>query len=245
VNAAKLEAADLKRQLQERLQGIEDERHEVMESTRDEMAGELEGLRTEIRTLRRRMRLAAAPIDVIAEVERSADLLADRTMEAEPAPPEVPLQHRRTPAAGDTVWVEPLGALGQVIQIEGDDAQVQVGPARTRVSLASLEVRAPSPRPEMDTTKAPIRTAPSTSPGVRVDLRGLASDDAVERLERHLDSAWRSGLPWVHIIHGKGTGVLRRSVRAMLAGHPLVSGYEAGGPKEGGEGVTIARLVQR
>jgi DNA mismatch repair protein MutS2 len=80
---------------------------------------------------------------------------------------------------------------------------------------------------------------------VRVDLRGLPSDDAVDRLERHLDSAWRSGLPWVHIIHGKGTGVLRRSVRELLRDHPLVSSYEGGGPKEGGEGVTVARLVQR
>ena len=48
----------------------------------------------------------------------------------------------------------------------------------------------------------------------------------------------------MRIIHGKGTGALRRAVREFVAGHPLVSTYEAGGPKEGGEGVTIAKLEQ-
>jgi DNA mismatch repair protein MutS2 len=79
---------------------------------------------------------------------------------------------------------------------------------------------------------------------VRVDLRGLVSDEALERLDRHLDSASRAGLPWLHIVHGKGTGTLRRVIRRFLADHPLVTSYEGGGPKEGGEGVTIAKLVR-
>jgi DNA mismatch repair protein MutS2 len=66
----------------------------------------------------------------------------------------------------------------------------------------------------------------------------------LEQIDRHLDAASLTGLPWVRIVHGKGTGTLRRAVREFLADHPMVSSYESGAPNEGGEGVTIAKLVQ-
>jgi len=50
-------------------------------------------------------------------------------------------------------------------------------------------------------------------------------------------------LPWVRIIHGKGTGALRRAIRRALSDHPLVNGYQGGADNEGGEGVTIVRLI--
>ncbi|NEP85234.1 MAG: hypothetical protein F6K39_48405, partial [Okeania sp. SIO3B3] len=51
--------------------------------------------------------------------------------------------------------------------------------------------------------------------------------------------------PWVHIIHGKGSGALRQAVRGALSDHPMISSYRAGDPSEGGEGVTVAKLVAR
>jgi DNA mismatch repair protein MutS2 len=61
-------------------------------------------------------------------------------------------------------------------------------------------------------------------------------------LERYLDAASLAGLPFVRIIHGKGTGKLRQAVREALSGHSLVKSWEPGGDKEGGEGVTVAKL---
>jgi DNA mismatch repair protein MutS2 len=78
---------------------------------------------------------------------------------------------------------------------------------------------------------------------VEIDLRGQTTEDALPRVDKHLDAAALAGLPWVRIIHGHGTGVLKRAVREMLRGHPLVKSYEPGKSQEGGEGVTIARLV--
>ena len=51
-----------------------------------------------------------------------------------------------------------------------------------------------------------------------------------------------AGLPFIRIIHGKGTGKLRQEVRACLKAHPYVTSFEEGGDKEGGEGVTVAKL---
>jgi DNA mismatch repair protein MutS2 len=244
--AARSEADLLSEQLRARIRDIDDERRAVIQDARDEMAQEIDALRKEIGGLRRRLRIAGAPIDIVAEVERSADRLGEGSPASLPEDAPAPGPEPRSIQAGDSVWVEPLNALGRVIEVEDGTAHVQVGPARTRVNLSALELRSrPQTRDTEERGTTSIRTAPASSPGVRVDLRGLQADDAVDRLDRHLDSAWRSGLPWVHIIHGKGTGVLRRSIRAMLREHPLVSSYEGGGTKEGGEGVTVARLVQR
>ena len=62
-------------------------------------------------------------------------------------------------------------------------------------------------------------------------------------LEDYLDRAFLAGMPFVRIIHGKGTGKLRQEVRAALKDHPQVASFEEGGAKEGGEGVTVAKLA--
>ncbi len=67
-------------------------------------------------------------------------------------------------------------------------------------------------------------------------------DEALETLERYLEKAYLAGLPFVRIVHGKGTGRLRTAVRDALRGHAYVKSFEEGGDKEGGEGVTIAKL---
>ncbi|MBE9508188.1 MAG: Smr/MutS family protein, partial [Chloroflexi bacterium] len=242
---ARAEAGRLARDLRERLAVIEQERQEILEQAREEATAELEALRVEVRALRRRMQAAAAPLEPVAEVEEAVE-----TLEAELPEPEVlgPLPvpdvspHPIRP--GDAVWVRPLNTKGHVLEIDDEEAEVQVGIARTRVSRADLELLAATVLETPATTTHSPHLLRASSPGERLEIRGCTVEDALERVDRHLDGAFLAGLPWVRIIHGKGTGALRRAVREFLAGHPLVSTYEAGGPKEGGEGVTIAKLVQ-
>jgi DNA mismatch repair protein MutS2 len=61
-------------------------------------------------------------------------------------------------------------------------------------------------------------------------------------MENYLDTAYLAGMPFVRIIHGKGTGKLRQVVRQALSQHPHVKSFEAGGDKEGGEGVTVVKF---
>ncbi len=81
-----------------------------------------------------------------------------------------------------------------------------------------------------------------SSPGLEVSLRGMMVEDALDALERYLEKAYLAGLPFVRIVHGKGTGKLRAAVREALRGHAYVKSFEEGGDKEGGEGVTVAKL---
>ncbi len=83
------------------------------------------------------------------------------------------------------------------------------------------------------------------SPGMELNLRGQRAEDALDALDRYLDAAYLAGLPFVRIIHGKGTGRLREVVREALSQHPQVRSFEAGGDKEGGEGVTVVKMTAK
>jgi len=93
----------------------------------------------------------------------------------------------------------------------------------------------PAPQPEAN----PIQTA-----STEVDLRGLTVDEATAALTRALDLAVVEDLPFLRIIHGKGTGALREAVRETLARDRRVAGFRLAPPPEGGSGVTIADLAR-
>ena len=81
------------------------------------------------------------------------------------------------------------------------------------------------------------------SPGIELDLRGERVEAGLERMEQYLNNAYMARLPWVRIIHGKGTGAMRDAVRNSLRNHPLITQSRSGEQGEGGDGVTVAKLV--
>lgn len=238
--------------LRERLASIEEERHEILREARREAEETLETVRSEVRQLRRRLRAAAAPVEEVSAAEEQLESLekqVGRTRPREPAPPAEVSEHLEEHAkqpieAGDTVWVRPLNATGKVLRVDNGDAEVQVGRVRTQVQLVALETR-PAEEEEPIPEDVQITSAPAPSPGGSIDLRGRSVDETLLELDHYLDQAMRAGLSQVQIIHGKGTGALRRAVRDALSGHPLVKNFEGGDYREGGEGVTVVGLVPR
>jgi len=78
-----------------------------------------------------------------------------------------------------------------------------------------------------------------------VRLRHLTVDEALPKLDQYLHDAFMAGLYQVRIIHGKGTGTLRRVVQEQLDKHPLVKSYRLGEYGEGGDGVTIVQFTEK
>jgi len=76
-------------------------------------------------------------------------------------------------------------------------------------------------------------------------LRRLTVEEALDRLDQYLYDAFMAGLSSVRIVHGKGTGKLRRAVHDSLAKHPLVKSYRLGDYGEGDYGVTVVELTNR
>jgi DNA mismatch repair protein MutS2 len=89
-----------------------------------------------------------------------------------------------------------------------------------------------------------VALPPSPQISLELHLRGMRVEDALARLDQYLDEAYRSQVPFVRIVHGKGTGALRKAVREALHGHPLVSSYRGGEQGEGDTGVTVVKFAQ-
>ena len=104
-----------------------------------------------------------------------------------------------------------------------------------------------SPRTNIDTHEKPeaieyANVHSTTAAHIEIDLRGLRAEEAVTETEKQIDAAFLSELPYVRIIHGKGTGALRKAIREALKNNPHLKKIENGKDEEGGDGVTIAHL---
>ncbi len=76
-----------------------------------------------------------------------------------------------------------------------------------------------------------------------VDLHRLTADEAIEELEAFIGEAYCAGVPAVRVVHGKGTGILRSTVRSWLPKQRLVKSFRSGWTWEGGDGVTVVELA--
>ena len=140
-------------------------------------------------------------------------------------------------APGDAVEAPHLGVRGQLQAVAGATATVTSGTITVRVPLQSLRKIAPgAPGPH------PVRVPGKTDIASGLHLLGRTTDEARGIVEKYLDDAFLAGLPAVRLIHGKGTGALRKTVHDLLAGHPLVESFRNGDAREGGAGATVAAL---
>ena len=177
--------------------------------------------------------------------QKKLDKLASR---AEPIVPvvESALPDVVAPAAiesGDTVWVADLNATGQVLALDGEAAEVQVGAFRVRARLVSLELRhKAAKKPPVEADEPKIAATPARAVSLELHLRGLRVDEALPRVEKYLDDAYRAQAPFVRIVHGKGTGALRKAVRQFLQSYPLIESFRSGVEGEGDTGVTVVKF---
>lgn len=239
-----IERAELLTKLSE----TEDERRNIISASRRSVQHEMEQFRNELRKLRNDMREASLPLEKLREVQMKADSLTSAINEpVEDALPAPELEW--TPRLGDAVWLESLKAEGVITELDRTDAMVQIGTLRVRANLSELRKPTRSERQVARkrgrTTYTPTETVVprGESPGLELDVRGSRVEDAVLRLDNYIDAAYLAGLPFARVIHGKGTGALRKAIRERLEDHPLISKVVSAPPKEGGDGVTIIYLV--
>jgi DNA mismatch repair protein MutS2 len=244
---ARSRAAAHERELARRLERIEDERRKILEESRAQAGKEIETLREELSELKRKLARAAQPLEIVKEVEVALEEAEEKqSLPVAPlAPVQTPSGKKRPIRLGDTVKLKTLNSIGVVTALAAADAEVQVGRLRVRAKLDELELRG-SPEPaeiEPPTSNFQPPTELHPSPGLELDIRGRTVEEALPELERYLDAAYLAGLPWVRIIHGKGTGKLRQGVRDFLRASPVVKSHETGKDDEGGEGVTVVKLA--
>jgi DNA mismatch repair protein MutS2 len=251
----------LRAELRDARESLERERRDVMAEARRIADRELDAFRDEMRNIKRDLSAAAQPLEAIKRVEAAAaDLRNTINTPLEPIS-SAPIEDDR-PAfrLGETVWVISLKSQGEITELSDHDAEVAIGRLRVRAKLDEIAKRVKSesvtrrrgsrdPNPSVPPPSASRpgyedrQKVRGLSPGLELDLRGVRVDDGLSQLDNYLDAAYVSGLPFVRIIHGKGTGAMRKAIRDVLHSHPLVSHYERGDEKEGGDGVTVVNLA--
>lgn len=241
MDAAKLE-------LEKRLARIREERDSIRERAIDE-AGEL------LHNANKKIEEA-----IRAATEKNKDQLKDKRGEIEALDSEVrAAQHRkrrkkkntgqggRTPAKGDPVRLVDSNMTGELLELNGKQATVEVNGLRIKTRLDNLVL---SDRKPGRSRSAGYRFAAgggSTGGHARpfsasLDIRGMRGDDAVRQVMRYIDDGLMRGMQQVMIIHGKGDGILRKLVHEHLEKRKDVRKFEPAPIQEGGNGCTCVYL---
>ena len=247
---ARVEVHRLKRELSQQLENIEAERIKILDQARDEAEKQLEAMQAEIRDMRRRLREAEKPLEEVEAVEaeiKAVEKKVPQPIRKKKVKPVINKQESAIsgdPEVGDTVVVETLGADGIVTALGKGEAEVQVGALRLWAKLKDLRLKKRVAREEKKVEVSGLRETITALPKMELDMRGERAEDALDILERYIDQAYLGGMPFVRVIHGKGTGRLREVVREALQMNPYVKLFEEGKDKEGGAGVTVVKFKE-
>jgi DNA mismatch repair protein MutS2 len=162
-------------------------------------------------------------------------------------------------AAGDRVLLKSMNRIATVVrEVEKDVFEVALGPIKMRIKRDECSAPSPSGVGVAEEKRADplaaarkqknvhvtVTSANTDELRMEINLIGRTVDEATEELEKYLDRAFLAGLPRVRIIHGYGTGTLRRGVREFLKGHPHVATFAEAPQNEGGQGATLVELRQ-
>jgi DNA mismatch repair protein MutS2 len=188
---------------------------------------------------------------VRVEARTALDAIGDRLRKSDggveaprPATAVNPAVVERPPAIGDRVQVGAFGLEGVVQALHDREAEVDVRGKRLRARIDELRVLVPAAAGQA--APPPVRVTvdlqPREGPLTELNVIGCNVDEAVSRAEKFLDEALLSELHSVRVIHGYGTGQLRRALAAFLERHPSVTHFAAAPPEQGGGGVTVVEL---
>ena len=249
----KLEMERTKRQSDEYSEEIRLEREKAVSKARkeaqliiDDARRSVNAAMDEIKQMKKQLRDAGALEDMNqrqSELRRSLNEAETRIAgEKESKPLKV---SARPPRTGDTVELLKLGTKATVLQVNKDGTLlIQAG--IMKITVKPDEVYLLPDQGQGEQVKKIVERASrelrSMAASPEVDLRGMSQDEAINALDRFLDDALLGKLPSVRIIHGKGTGVLRKAVQQHLKRNKRVKSVRLGVYGEGEDGVTIAEL---
>ncbi|MED3933649.1 endonuclease MutS2 [Priestia megaterium] len=163
------------------------------------------------------------------------------TLEKSKKKPAAPKKQERTLQAGDEVKVLSWGQKGTLVErVSNNEWQVQMGIMKMKVKEKDLEYIS-SPKPVETKPLATVK-GKDYHVNLELDLRGERYENALIRVEKYIDDALLANYPRVSIIHGKGTGALRKGVQEYLKNHRSVKNIRFGEASEGGSGVTVVEF---
>ena len=233
------------------LEAVEDTKAQLVEDARRELAEQIVDVANQIRQAQRSLERSTAggavssgDVDLNAERERLA-----QTQRQVVSPDWTPIPLERPPwyhdlRAGDRVYVRGVSRPVEVVTPPNEQQEVEVIIGSMRARLPVYQLDRPADRVHPAAEQAGVvyrRPEKKRTLSPEVNLHGYRVDEALSVIDSLLDDAALEGMSSLKIVHGKGTGALRRAIREYLTGHPLVAATQ---PGEGGAaaGVTVVQL---
>jgi DNA mismatch repair protein MutS2 len=190
-----------------------------------------------------------------AEIDRIVEDLRHPSAASPDAAAKAAALQASEPEVGSRVTVGGLGLEGVVLSIDGNRAEIDVRGKRIQAKVKELRVLGPpSPQASTSAKASADKSADRGRVRVNVDLKpregllselnviGMTVDQAIDRVSRFLDDTLVTDLQEVRIVHGHGTGQLRRGLHGFLKTHPQVQKFYAAPENQGGGGATIIEL---
>ena len=248
------EAVRQQRELDAQLADVEAVKANLVEESRQELQGRISGILDRLTKAERTLESAELrqAAESRASTESQRELQAHRAEVREvqrqlDSPAWAPIEVQRVPwqsslKEGNRVYIRGIAQPVEVISAvdSHDRVEVLLGTMRAKIPVYQLERQAEG-HPAAAAQGVYLNRVRRKNAGTDLDLRGLRVDEALSRVDEALNDAALDGAGTVRLIHGKGTGALRRAIREYLGGHPLVMSAQDGeGP--GGDGVTVAEL---
>jgi DNA mismatch repair protein MutS2 len=236
----------LTREYREKLARLTGEAKEVRRKAIEEAARIIEGANSAIEKGIREIRETKAERESVRRVRGEiARVRQEIDAGRREVTPEEPVEPREGISEGSPVTVAGGSDVGEVVAVsaDGKSATVVFGAVRMRVPLTNLLPARKGPSPA---SRPPGDTAVEKPAAVRqdLDIRGMTGEEALPLIDKFIDDAILAGLNRVDVIHGKGTGALRKKVAGFLASHPRVKGFRLGEWNEGGTGATVVELSE-
>lgn len=180
-------------------------------------------------------------------IEAARQKIKENSLRAQQAVEKKKVPHKpvrlETLQPGDTIYVTTLDQKGSVLSVQGKSVEVQLGSMKMMVKARDCMFvsSAAAVRPE---PAAKVKTFINKASEVKreFDIRGMMVDEAEEAVGKYIDDAVLAGMAQILIIHGKGTGALRKGIQEYLKNHRSVMSVSMGDINEGGSGVTVVEL---
>ena len=240
------EARKLRQELEARLAGLEQERDLMIAESRRELEARVEEVRQRLRAVERSLPAARQPQPAPSMHEQRQEVTQVRRELQSPAWRGDAARDRwlGTLKRGDMIIVRGIGQALEVLSEPSDQNSVEValGSIRVTVSLDEIERRVEAAAQAASAAVAVSPPAAHAPAPTDLDLRGVRVADALDRLDSFLDKAVLAGLSSVRLVHGVGTGALRRALREHLTGHVHVGSFasEEGNSSDGATVVVLA-----
>ena len=228
------------------LQTLETERHTLKQraetEARDIVTNARKTVEKVVADIRKQQASKNSIRNAFSQIESAKKSVKKESPKKQSHPPRLKVN------VGDKVRVKKLNQFGEVLAIKSrGKTPLQILVGNMQMQVAYHEIDSVHPKQEtsnLSTSVLDIQYSKSNTINSELNIRGLLVKEALDVTDKYLDDAYLAGLPTVRILHGKGTGALRKAVHDELRENPHVTKYQFAPLSQGGEGVTVVTFKE-